>query len=287
MNMRFRRLKSWAVIAAAIPTAIGLTSVAAPAAHAETSPDGANDWNCKPSFLHPRPVVLVHGTFENMAFNWQKLSPALKKAGYCVYALNYGGAKDAPIQGTGEIAESAGQLSAFVDKVLAATGASKVDMVGHSQGGMMPRYYLKFLGGAAKVNKLIGIVPSNHGTNLDGLVELGSLLGITQAVVKAAPAAGEQITDSDFLKNLNAGGDTVPGVQYIVLSTKYDEVVTPYTSEFLNGSNAQNVLLQDKCANDTNAHVGIAFDPVMIKFVENSLDVWGPYWPIDCGNPLG
>jgi triacylglycerol esterase/lipase EstA (alpha/beta hydrolase family) len=232
-------------------------------------------------------VVLVHGTFENMAFNWQKLSPALKKAGYCVYALNYGGAKDAPIQGTGEIAASAGQLSAFVDKVLAATGASKVDMVGHSQGGMMPRYYLKFLGGASKVGKLIGIVPSNHGTNLDGLVELGSLLGITQAVVKAAPAAGEQITDSDFLKNLNAGGDTVPGVQYIVLSTKYDEVVTPYTSEFLNGSNAQNVLLQDKCANDTNAHVGIAFDPVMIKFVENSLDVWGPYWPIDCGNPLG
>jgi triacylglycerol esterase/lipase EstA (alpha/beta hydrolase family) len=287
MNMRFRRLKSWAVIAAAIPTALGLSAVAAPAAHAETSPDGANDWNCKPSFLHPRPVVLVHGTFENMAFNWQKLSPALKKAGYCVYALNYGGAKDAPIQGTGEIAASAGQLSAFVDKVLAATGASKVDMVGHSQGGMMPRYYLKFLGGASKVGKLIGIVPSNHGTNLDGLVELGSLLGITQAVVKAAPAAGEQITDSDFLKNLNAGGDTVPGVQYIVLSTKYDEVVTPYTSEFLNGSNAQNVLLQDKCANDTNAHVGIAFDPVMIKFVENSLDVWGPYWPIDCGNPLG
>ncbi|MFF0519977.1 esterase/lipase family protein [Actinomadura nitritigenes] len=285
--MRFRRLKSWAVIAAAIPTALGLSAVAAPAAHAETSPDGANDWNCKPSFLHPRPVVLVHGTFENMAFNWQKLSPALKKAGYCVYALNYGGAPDAPIQGTGEIAASAGQLSAFVDKVLAATGASKVDMVGHSQGGMMPRYYLKFLGGASKVNKLIGIVPSNHGTNLDGLVELGSLLGITQAVVKAAPAAGEQITDSDFLKNLNAGGDTVPGVQYIVLSTKYDEVVTPYTSEFLNGSNAQNVLLQDKCANDTNAHVGIAFDPVMIKFVENSLDVWGPYWPIDCGNPLG
>ncbi|QKG20607.1 alpha/beta fold hydrolase [Actinomadura verrucosospora] len=285
--MRFRRLKSWAVIAAAIPTAIGLSAVAAPAAHAETSPDGANDWNCKPSFLHPRPVVLVHGTFENMAFNWQKLSPALKKAGYCVYALNYGGAKDAPIQGTGEIAESAGQLSAFVDKVLAATGASKVDMVGHSQGGMMSRYYLKFLGGAPKVNKLIGIVPSNHGTNLDGLVALGSLLGITQAVVKAAPSAGEQITDSDFLKNLNAGGDTVPGVQYIVLSTKYDEVVTPYTSEFLNGSNAQNVLLQDKCANDTNAHVGIAFDPVMIKFVENSLDVWGPYWPIDCGNPLG
>ncbi|MER7546619.1 alpha/beta fold hydrolase [Spirillospora sp. NPDC127506] len=285
--MRFRRLRSWAATAAAAAAVLAATGLAAPAAHAETSPDGANDWNCRPSFWHPRPVVLVHGTFENMAFNWQKLSPALKKAGYCVYALNYGGPEDGPIQGIHDIPASAGELSAFVDRVLASTGASKVDIVGHSQGGMMPRYYMKFLGGAAKVGRLVGLVPSNHGTNLAGLVQLGSLLGITQAVVKAAPAAGQQITGSDFLKELNAGGDTVPGPAYIVLATRYDEVVTPYTSAFLNGSNAQNVLLQDKCPDDTNAHVGIAFDPVAIKFVLNSLDIWGPYWPIDCGRPLG
>ncbi|WP_030172555.1 esterase/lipase family protein [Spirillospora albida] len=285
--MRYRRLRSWAVAAAALPAALGLAVVTAPAAHAEIVPEGANDWKCKPSFLKPRPVVLVHGTFENMAFNWQKLSPALKKAGYCVYALNYGGAKDAPIQGTADIRTSAGELSAFVDKVRASTGASKVDIVGHSQGGMMPRYYMKNLGGAAKVNKLIGIVPSNHGTNASGLVRLGSLFGITQAIVLAAPAAGQQITGSEFLQELNAGGDTVPGPEYIVLATKYDEVVTPYTSAFLNGTNTHNILLQDKCPNDTNAHLGINFDPVMIKFVLNSLDIWGPYWPIDCAKPLG
>ena len=48
--------------------------------------------------------------------------------------------------------------------MLGATGAAKVDIIGHSQGGMMPRYYVKNLGGAAKVDDLIGLSPSNHGT---------------------------------------------------------------------------------------------------------------------------
>jgi triacylglycerol esterase/lipase EstA (alpha/beta hydrolase family) len=274
MNMRFRRLKSWAVIAAAIPTALGLSAVAAPAAHAETSPDGANDWNCKPSFLHPRPVVLVHGTFENMAFNWQKLSPALKKAGYCVYALNYGGAKDAPIQGTGEIAASAGQLSAFVDKVLAATGASKVDMVGHSQGGMMPRYYLKFLGGADKVNALVGIAPDNHGTDLDGLTNLLPYFPGAADLLKATtPGLADQMAGSAFLTKLNAGGDTVPGVHYTVIATKYDEVATPWRSQYLTGSDVRNVLLQDLCPLDLSEHVAIGlFDRIAFHEVANALD---------------
>ena len=66
----------------------------------------------------------------------------------------------APIEG------SAQQLSDYVDQVLGATGAQQVDIVGHSQGGMMPRYYLKFLGGAAKVGTLVGISPVSHGTTL-------------------------------------------------------------------------------------------------------------------------
>lgn len=56
--------------------------------------------------------------------------------------------------------------------MLDATGATKVDVVGHSQGGMMPRWYIKFLGGDQTVRALVGLAPSNHGTTLDGLASL-------------------------------------------------------------------------------------------------------------------
>ena len=127
------------------------------------APPGANNFSCHPSSAHPYPVILVHGTFGNMNDNWQAASAVLANHGYCVFAFNYGGAPaNADFQGTGEIAASAGQLASFVTKVLAATGAVKVDTVGHSQGGMMPRYHLKFLGGAAKVSTLVGLAPSNR-----------------------------------------------------------------------------------------------------------------------------
>ena len=109
-----------------------------------------------------------------MSFNWYTLSPLLKNAGYCVFALNYGEEDTRLIgapgsTGSGDIKQSALQLSSFVDRVLAATGAGKVDIVGHSQGGMMPRWYMKFDGGATKVAHLIALSPSNHGSTLDGL----------------------------------------------------------------------------------------------------------------------
>src|SRR6185437_9592331 len=135
-----------------------------------------------------------------------------------VFTFNYGGSSASSIvQGTGDIAASAGQLASFVTRVLAATGAAKVDIVGHSQGGMMPRYYLKFLGGANKVGTLVGLAPSNHGTDLDGLVEaVQSLPGGNDFVGALCASCVQQEVGSDFLTNLNNGGDTVPGVNYTV-----------------------------------------------------------------------
>ncbi|WP_338675646.1 alpha/beta fold hydrolase [Streptomyces sp. SCSIO 30461] len=260
------------VLAAAIGFTPAATASAAPAA-APTR--GWNDYSCKPSSAHPRPVVLVHGTFGNSWDNWLALAPYLVHRGYCVFSLDYGQLPGVPLfHGLGPIDKSAEQLDAYVDEVLAATGAAEVDVVGHSQGGMMPRYYLKFLGGADKVNALIGLAPDNHGTTLHGLAGLLKYFpGAAHLLNTATPALADQIAGSAFLTKLNEGGDTVPGVQYTVIATKYDEVVTPYRSAFLSGPGVKNVTLQDLCAIDLSEHVAIGlWDRVAYHEVTNALD---------------
>ncbi len=241
--------------------------------HPGSSPPGSNDWSCHPTAAHPYPVVLVHGTFGNMTVSWQALAPLLANNGYCVFALDYGGKPGDPVQATGDIPTSAQQLGAFIDRVLGATGASRVDVVGHSQGGMMPRWYIKFLGGAQTVHTLVGLAPSNHGTTFNGLATLARAFpGGSSAVGDQCRACEQQFVGSTFLQTLNAGGDTVPGPTYTVIETKYDTVVTPYQSAFLSGANVTNITLQDQCALDLIDHVGIIYDAIALRDVVNALD---------------
>ncbi|MEU6260059.1 alpha/beta fold hydrolase [Streptomyces sp. NPDC047043] len=261
---------------AALLLTAAVAIVPATAAHAaDASSSGWNDYSCKPSAAHPRPVVLVHGTFANSVDNWLALAPYLEDRGYCVFSLDYGQLSGVPLfYGLGPIDKSAEQLSVFVDKVLAATGSAKADLVGHSQGGMMPRYYLKFLGGAAKVNALVGVAPSNHGTDLDGFTNLLPYFpGIGDLLSASTPALADQVVGSAFLTKLNAGGDTVPGVHYTVIATKYDEVVTPYRSQFLSGSDVHNVLIQNLCSLDLSEHALLGLtDRIAFHEVANALD---------------
>ncbi|MCX4748168.1 lipase family protein [Kitasatospora sp. NBC_01287] len=248
--------------------------IAAAQALAAPGVPGANNWSCRPSAAHPRPVVLVHGTFANGSDNWLTVAPALAADGYCVYALTYGSVPGVPVLAAlAPVADSAQQLATFVTGVLAASGAGQVDVVGHSQGGMMPRYYLKFDGGAAKVHTLVGLAPSNHGTTLDGLTVLAQSFPGAQALVSSAcPACADQEVGSAALTRLNAGGDTMPGVHYTVIATEDDEVVTPYTSQFLSGPNVENVTVQQLCPLNHPDHVLMAVDPVVLHEVRHALD---------------
>jgi pimeloyl-ACP methyl ester carboxylesterase len=248
------------------------STLPADARAASPPPPGANV-PCAPTAAHPEPVILVHGTFENMFDNWQAMSPALKAAGYCVYAFNYGsyrGSGAVGIYGTGPIEQSAAQLRDEVDAVQAQTHAAKVDLVGHSQGGMMPRYYIKNLGGTAEVDDLVGLSPSNHGTTNPFAVPAGV----------ACPACAQQAAGSPFITQLNAGDESPGAVSYMQVSTRHDEVVTPYTSAFLApDANVTNITLQDVCPNDTSEHLRTPYDPPAIQITLNALDRPGPADP--------
>src|SRR3954447_8397332 len=100
------RITRWAAVLAATTSVLAATvdgagaalpvvynfpaAVAASAVQPGGSPPGANV-ACRPSAAHPRPVVLVNGTFANQINSWNAISPLLKNNGYCVYTFNYGG----------------------------------------------------------------------------------------------------------------------------------------------------------------------------------------------------
>lgn len=221
--------------------------------------------SCRPGPQHPHPVLLVHGTFA--LTSWQLIGPALVGRGYCVFTIDYGNA------GTRDIVRSAHQLARDVDDVLARTGADRVAIVGHSEGATMARYYVKQLGGADKVSDLIGLAPSNHGTS-NPLALAGGWAGCT--------ACRQQLTwGSAFLARLNAGDEAPPPLDYTVIQTRFDAVVVPYQSAFLNGPRARvtNVTLQDRCPADAVGHLGLPNDPVALQWVEDALAVDGPADP--------
>lgn len=268
----------------AFPLAL-LASIANP----DAPPPGANDWHCRPSPAHPRPVVLVHGTFENGFDAWNAMAPALAASGYCVFAPNLGAAyPHALLKGTADIDASARGLAAFVDEVLGATHASRVDLVGHSQGGgVLPRQYLRFHGGADaadparnKVNALVGINPSNHGTAAGNLLAPAAGLPVLDRILQ--PAVVQQSIGSALNDRLDAGGDTMPGVHYTVLTSAADEVVVPFSQSFLTagpGATVDDIVLQDVCPVDLSDHLASPYDDLVIQLVENALDPEHPRSP--------
>ncbi|MFI5777853.1 esterase/lipase family protein [Nocardia sp. NPDC051570] len=234
-------------------------------------PPGANDWSCRPSADHPQPVVLLHGTFEDRLQNWAALSPTLAGAGYCVFAPDYGKSAGGLLSGVGPLVASAQEISDFIDRVLTATGAHQVDIVGHSQGGMLPRYYMKELGGADKVHALIGLAPNNRGTTW-GVIGL-PITAVPAATSVVCPACLDELPDSDFIRQLNSGPMTLPQVRYTVIRSDYDEFATPHSTSFLPpGPNVTNILLQEVCPRDLSEHMLMSLDPIVIRLTLNALD---------------
>lgn len=242
-------------------------------------PAGANDPSITVTPEHPLPIILVNGTTATQGTNWSVGAPVLANAGYKVYTFNYGNTTSDPtfpIQAIGDIRQSGEQLAAEVDRVLAETGAEKVILVGHSQGGgILAVHYINNLGGASKVSQLIGIDPSNHGTDLMGLVSLASLPIVGPLLIQIADAIGpglyQQALGSPFQDVVYGDGDTRPGILYTTIASVNDEVVTPYTQSALTGPNVTNIVVQDRYPGLVLGHANIFLSPQVWTLVLDAL----------------
>ncbi|WP_182359079.1 esterase/lipase family protein [Tomitella gaofuii] len=256
---------------------------------------GVNDWGCTPGAEHPEPVILVHGTFSDQQINWGAMAPRLKDAGYCVYALDYGVNPGTPwplsaFGGLTRMQDSAQELSVFVDKVLAASGAQKVDFVGHSQGTLMPNYYVKFLGGAPTVDEYVSLAPLWNGTDAVGPLTAGAGTAaqgdpVTDAMTalmdEYCGACAQMTAGSPFIEKMNAGGTYAPGVEYTNIMTRYDGTVVPWSSGYVEGQNATNIVVQDGCPQDHSDHSSLVASVRAQAMVLNALDPADPV-PVPC-----
>ncbi len=245
---------------------------------------GANRWDVPPASEHPTPVILMHGTAGGAQTNWGTYVPLLTNEGFSVFTMTYGALDHVmwPLSALGgmkRIEDSAVQFGHFVEKVLAATGASQVDVVGHSQGTIVPNYWAKFLGGADRIRRYVSLAPLWNGTEtllrthtLYG--EVASRLGFRLAL--PCYSATQMLVGSDFIAKLNSGGGPyVPGIEYTNISTSRDEVVRPYTSGQVPGGPADavtNIVVQQDCSRDRSDHLAICGSRRASLMVLNALD---------------
>jgi hypothetical protein len=231
--------------------------------------------DCPLPFTHPdrEPVLLVHGTFtsghEQYSWNYELFLPE-RGFDYCVVTY--------PDRGMGDMQVSAEYIAYAVNEMYARTGR-KVDMVGHSQGGLMPRWAIKWWPSVqAHLDDFVLLASPNQGV---GLADSAG-----QMPFPAAEVFYQFDPGSNFMKALNAGDQTPGAVDYSSIYTEYDELVRPIEPVPTagldwqhEGPNVRNLSVQDVCPNRLVEHLTIGTTDMLS--IELTLDALSNPGPVD------
>ena len=163
---------------------------------------------------------------------------------------------------------TAGEYVVNAIRTLHARAGRKIDVLGFSQGGMVPRWAFRFWPDTrADVDDDVAIDPSNHGT----------LDAYPVCALGCAPAFWQQQTGSMFLAALNSGAETFKGISYTVVYSRVDEVVVPNLdasgSSALHTGSGQiaNIAAQQICPLDVSEHLAMgSTDPVAYAVAEDA-----------------
>ncbi|KAJ5437997.1 uncharacterized protein N7458_008995 [Penicillium daleae] len=242
------------------------------------SATGINDFSCTSD---SNPVVLLHGLGATYYEDLNFLQYWLQNQGYCTYSLTYGAYDGFPfVGGLKPINESAPEIAAYIKEVVQKTGKSKVDLIGHSEGAFQSLYVPKFEGVSGLIDKIASIAPPTHATTFAGIYELAYLFGNASraAVGDVLDAVGcgacdDLGPDGAAINRLNDGTPIVQeGNKVTIIASKYDELVTPPTTSFVNEDGVANRWIQDTCPLDPVGHIGEAYDLNVWNLVKNVLD---------------
>jgi pimeloyl-ACP methyl ester carboxylesterase len=266
-------LVTLAAVTVASITALGTST-------AQAAAGGNNDPSCQPSAAHPYPVVFLHGLGATYYEDLNVLQSDVASRGYCTFSQTYGAYPGFPyVGGLRPVSDSAAEIKSFIGQVLADTGAAKVDIVGHSEGGFQSLYVTKTQGIAGHIDNVVAIAPPTHGTTFAGLYNLAYIFGQAEraAVGQAlsafgCPACSDLGTGGAAVATLDQGPIAQAGVSYTIITSRYDELVTPTGTAFVNEPGVRNEYVQDTCPFDPVGHIGEAYDLNVWHLTENALD---------------
>ncbi|MEV6350576.1 alpha/beta fold hydrolase [Actinoplanes sp. NPDC051851] len=241
--------------------------------HSAVNPRGLPPGARRPETPEPgpgTPVVLVHGTNGRSSSDWFTLAPLLANHGRAVYPFDWRRAK--PGEHVSATHRHALELAVFIDEVRAATGAKRVDVVGHSWGAVLAHYLVRCLPAtpaAGAVRTLVGIAPTYGGTTLHGVLRRPHRLpaGLRLWLDAKIPTWREQLPGSAVLTAIR---DAPPatGTNLTTIVTRYDQMVTPYTASLAAAPHATAVVLHRRIV---VGHLGILHHPTALARVVTAL----------------
>lgn len=221
------------------------------------------------------PVLMTAGTEVSEAkdFGWNWI-PGLRTEGFPVCTVEQAGQAGL---NTEDIQTRAEYVTYAIRRAYQLDGHRKIGIVGHSQGGQVMRWSLRWWPDTrAMVSDVVALAPTNHGSPIVSGLCLGG----------CAPALWQQIDTSNYVKALNSGQETFASISYTDIYTMTDEFVQPNlnnsgTSSLHTGDGRiTNVAVQSICPTDISEHllVGTA-DPVAWALGLDALTHDGPADP--------
>ncbi|MFI2368434.1 esterase/lipase family protein [Streptomyces sp. NPDC018833] len=171
-----------------------------------------------PSGYRPtsNPIIFVHGYNSNGSI-WNTMASRFQSDGWPASHL-----KQWSYDWRQSNATTAHQLANEIDSLLAATGASQVDVISHSMGGLSSRYYAKNLGGSSKIEAWVSLAGPNHGTDW------------ANSCIDAS--CYEMRIGSSFLADLNSADETPGTPRYATWWSPCDTIINPDSSVSLSGA---------------------------------------------------